>query len=65
MTTGLVKREEKWMRPPAKPELLGLARFDKVLLHSINAFGNASTHPIALRLKGSISVVCLLPVSQQ
>ena len=53
------------MRPPAKPELLGLARYDKVLLHSINAFGNASTHPIALRLKGSISVVCLLPVSQQ
>ena len=41
MTTGLVKREEKWMRPPAKPEPLGLARFDKVLLHSINAFGNA------------------------
>ncbi len=30
--TALVKREEKWMRPPTKPELLGLTRYDKMLL---------------------------------
>jgi hypothetical protein len=32
MTTTIVKREEKWMRPPTKPELLGLTRYDKMLL---------------------------------
>jgi hypothetical protein len=32
MTAAIVKREEKWMRPPTMPELLGLARYDKMLL---------------------------------